>query len=164
MRLTLRTCRDQRWGKQRLHFGLSENFGGSYSFHFELTSSHSSSGNSAAGYRLWIPPQLTSTSILPPAAWTARSNVLLTESISAKSHSTALCPEPGSAFTAGWSVRAVPGRTARTTVAPASAKARAQPAPMPRVPPVTRACFPWRLKSEDDIVSVSVKTTRNRKE
>jgi hypothetical protein len=104
--------------------------------------------HSAASVRsnFWLlawPALLTSTCTGPKAA-SARAKAWRTEASSAMSACTActVCALPPSSCTAVSS--AAPSRPSSVTRAPRASSARAQARPMPRAPPVTRACRPSR--------------------
>ncbi len=95
------------------------------------TSSQSDSGNCTAGDLRCMPAQLTRMSISPPIASSALANMPLTASRSARSASTVLTVRPRAAITFAVSSLDEPGRRTRQMLAPASARAMAQAAPIP---------------------------------
>ena len=97
------------------------------------TSSQSRSGNWTAGDLRWMPAQLTRTWMSPPMASSACGKICFTDSRSSRSHWTVFTVRPRAAIASAvaWFADAVLGRTTRQMLAPASARARAQAAPMP---------------------------------
>ena len=97
------------------------------------TSSQSRSGNWTAGDLRWMPAQLTRTWMSPPMASSACGKICFTDSRSSRSQWTVFTVRPRAAIASAvaWFADAVLGRTTRQMLAPASARARAQAAPMP---------------------------------
>src|ERR1700730_7442220 len=118
-----------------------------------ITLSHSSGSSVCGGLRILMPALLTRMSIRPSSRLT-RSTILATAALSVTSAMTdiALTPRLRRSATAAFDFASLRPTTAMP--APASARPRAMPSPMPPLPPGTMATLP--LRSNIDVVMVSV--------
>ena len=107
-----------------------------------LTRSKISAGSSAASLGgTWMPALLNAMSSRPNVS-TAAFTMAATLSSSETSHGTPSTWWPAALSSSAAARRVVSLMSARTTAAPASAKARAVARPMPELAPVTRATCP----------------------